>query len=300
MISDGIRFGIAGWSYPDWDDVVYPGKTGDKLAYVARFFDAVEINSTFYRIPAGRDTASWARRVSANPHFSFTVKIFRGFTHEPGPFPEKDAGTLRDVLEPLRESGKLGALLAQFPWSFKSNPDNQFRLGLLISAFRGFAPLVLEVRHDSWNYEGFYRMLEENGVGFCNIDQPVFRRSLKPTSIVTGGRVGYVRLHGRNYDNWFREDAGRDNRYDYLYSDGELDEWVERIQDIAAGKAAVYVIANNHFRGKGACNILQLKSKFTGGRVEVPPTLLSSFPELGRVSVKSVKDAEAKGQLDLF
>jgi uncharacterized protein YecE (DUF72 family) len=293
MTGENVRFGVAGWSYPDWEGRVYPRGAGDRLAYVAAYFDTVEINSSFYRIPNPKDTKSWAGRVSGNPRFSFTVKLFQGFTHREGnSISENDATQFKKALTPLREAGRLGAVLAQFPWSFKNSPDSGKKLAALMEMFREYS-LVLEVRHSSWDTEEFHRFLQDNDVGLCAIDQPVLRNSLKPSSFASG-KVGYVRLHGRNADAWFREDAGRDARYDYLYSGDELDEWVERIRKIASKKPDTFVIGNNHFRGKGACNILQLKSKFNGEKLHIPQPLLASYPDLEEIAV------EPSGQLNLF
>ena len=274
------RVGVAGWSYPDWEGIVYP-KTPrfDALSYLASFFDAIEINSSFYRIPTARTTASWAKRARVNPEFRFTLKLYKGFTHERTATAD-DERSFAEALRPLTEAGVLGAVLLQFPWSFKNDPESRDYLRAALERFRR-CPLVVEVRHRSWDQPEFYAFLEERGVGFCNIDQPLIGRSLAPSERTTGP-VGYIRLHGRNYRDWFREDAGRDARYDYLYTEEELDPWVEKISEVSQTASSTYVITNNHFRGQAVVNALQIRSRIEGHKVAAPPSLLEHYPVLAR------------------
>ncbi len=210
-----IRVGVAGWSYPDWEGIVYPAGRQrkaarfDPLAFLVGFFDTIEINSTFYRPPKRSTTASWVRRSESNADFRFTMKLYKSFTHERAASKD-DEKVVKDGLLPLVEADKLGAVLLQFPWSFKNEPDSQSYLESLLDRFRDY-PLVTEVRHASWDRPEFYEYLRGRGVGFCNIDQPRIGPSLGPSELTTGP-VGYVRLHGRNYRDWFRENAGRDAR----------------------------------------------------------------------------------------
>ncbi len=225
-----IRFGPAGWSYKDWQGVVYPEdppKGFDPLAFLARYFDTIEVNSTFYRPPRPEVTPRWARRVAENPDFKFTAKLWQRFTHERDSAPSADeVAAVRAGLDPLVDRGRLGGLLIQFPWSFKAGDESLDWLDDVTSTFSDY-PCVVEVRHASWNKPTFYRWLGERGVGFVNIDQPLFHRSIGP-SAEASGCVGYVRLHGRNYDDWFREGAGRDARYDYLYGRDELEPSLQK------------------------------------------------------------------------
>lgn len=276
------RVGVAGWSYPDWEGIVYPKKARfDGLAYLARYFDTIEINSPFYRIPTPKTTGSWARRASTNPNFRFTVKLFQGFTHDRNASAE-DERAVKDALVPLIDQGMLGGILLQFPWSFKNVPENRFYLSELLDRFDGY-PQILEVRHASWNEREFYRSLQDRAVGFCNIDQPLIGRSIAPTDKATGP-IGYVRLHGRNYQDWFREDAGRDARYDYLYSHDELHPWLDKISEVSDNASATYVITNNHFRGQAVVNALQIRSRIEHRRVKAPPSLIEHYPVLEEVT----------------
>ena len=278
-----IRFGPAGWSYRDWEGVVYPAKKPkgfDPLAFLATYFDTIEINSTFYR-PARADVSPrWARRVAHHPNFKFTAKLWQRFTHQRDEaWTTDEVAAVRVGLDPLADRGRLGALLMQFPWSFKASAESLDWLDDLAEAFADY-PRVVEVRHASWNTPEFYQWLNERGIGFVNIDQPVFSRSIEP-SAAASGRNGYVRLHGRNYGDWFREGAGRDARYDYLYSRQELVPWVERIRALAEGGMAedVYVVTNNHFRGQAVANAVMLASLYHGVPQKAPETVVHAYPE---------------------
>ncbi len=276
-----IKIGPAGWSYKDWEGVVYPHKPGtrfDPLEYLAGFFDTIEINSSFYRPPAASTAKSWASRVATNREFTFSAKLHRIFTHERGKATAEDEKVFREGIDPLFNAGRLGALLLQFPWSFKNNDEDRVYLTKLLNRFKDY-PLVLEVRHASWNDASVYGWLEERGVGICNIDQPLFSKSIRPAALTTS-QVGYVRLHGRNYENWFREKAVRDERYNYLYSMDELEPWITRIREVASQTAETYVIANNHFRGQAVVNALEIKSILTEQRVPAPEPLFRKYPRL--------------------
>jgi uncharacterized protein YecE (DUF72 family) len=276
-----IRIGPAGWSYKDWEGIVYPQKPGprfDPLEYLAQFFDTIEINSSFYRSPAANTAKSWAKRVARNPQFSFTAKLHRTFTHERGKATESDEKEFREGVEPLLDAGKLGAVLLQFPWSFKNTDEERAYLLKLLDKFEEY-PLVLEVRHTSWNNPQILEWLEERGVGICNVDQPLFSKSIKPAALSTS-RIGYVRLHGRNYQNWFRESAPRDDRYNYLYTLEELDPWITRIKEVAKQTHETYVVTNNHFRGQAVVNALEIKSTIEEREVPAPGPLFEAYPRL--------------------
>jgi uncharacterized protein YecE (DUF72 family) len=297
-----IRIGPAGWSYKDWEGVVYPQKPGknfDPLEYLSRFFNTIEINSSFYRPPAPATTESWTRRVNKNKDFNFTAKLCRVFTHERGKATGADEKAFREGMEPLVKAGKLGALLLQFPWSFKNTDEDRLYLTQLLERFQEY-PLVLEVRHASWNNEHIYEWLEERGVGICNIDQPVFSRSIRPAAVTTSA-VGYIRMHGRNYQNWFREKAPRDERYNYLYSLDELEPWLTRIKQVARQTHETYVITNNHFRGQAVVNALEIKAALMEERVPAPEPLFQHYPRLEESATPNQNNQDDKNApLPLF
>jgi uncharacterized protein YecE (DUF72 family) len=274
-----IRFGVAGWDYADWWGPVYPRKRPkafDPLAYLARYFDTIEVNSTFYRPATARSSTSWARRVAHNPDFKFTAKLWQRFTHERVNAWTRDELTItQEGLKPLADAGRLGCVLVQFPWSFKRTAPSREWLEDVLSAFAVF-PLAVEVRHASWNVPEFYASLADRGVGVVNIDQPVFKNSVKPGAQVTA-EIGYVRLHGRNYENWFRDDAEPHERYDYLYKADELKPWLERIHEVAERAREAYVITNNHFNGQSAVNAMMLRKLYGATEVEAPPEMLETY-----------------------
>jgi uncharacterized protein YecE (DUF72 family) len=265
-----IRIGPAGWSYTDWEKVVYPshGSRFDHLAYLSSFFDTIEINSPFYRIPPPTHAKSWVRRVAANPAFRFTTKVFRGFTHEQDAPTASDLDAFRAYLDPLMAGGRLGAVLFQFPWSFRNTPDARERLTSLFGAFADY-PKAIEVRHASFQDDDFLAFLDESNVSWVNIDQPLFHDSVKPSDRGSGP-VAYARLHGRNYEKWFSH-AESWERYNYLYSKEELDPWVTRIETMARERDT-YVITNNHFRGQAILNAGDLKAAL-GQDARIPPQL---------------------------
>lgn len=291
-----IKIGTAGWSYKDWDGIVYPAsfkKDRHPVEYLAQYFDLIEINSSFYGHIKPEIGMLWCRKARAvNKHFIFTAKLNKGFTHSPVAVIEStSAATIRphsddeklakEGLDSLANEGMLGALLAQFPISFKNTNENRDYLETVISRFKQY-PLVIEVRHSSWNNEGTLRYFAKMGIAFCNIDQPRLGLAIGPTEYVTSP-LAYVRLHGRNYDKWFDSDS-RDDRYNYLYSEQELRGWKQHIVNIAKKAQVTYVVTNNHFEGKAAVNALQLKHLITEHPVKIPPQLLKHYWELDQIS----------------
>jgi uncharacterized protein YecE (DUF72 family) len=275
-----IRVGTSGWKYKDWDGIVYPKpkpRGFDELAFLSRYLDAIEINTSYYGPPRATSSKAWVESIAANPDFRFTAKLYHSFTHErrPAPNDEKD---FKDGIAPILDANRFGALLMQFPWSFKNSPDDREYLISLCRRFREY-PLVLEVRHSSWTQAEILDLLGELGVGLCNIDQPLFHRSVKPASATTSA-IGYVRLHGRNYKAWFDEKADVRERYDYLYPVKELEPWADRAREIAAKTEETYVMNNNHNLGKATVNALELAAMLKGEPVDAPACLAEHYPEL--------------------
>jgi uncharacterized protein YecE (DUF72 family) len=295
--SPQVRIGTAGWSYKDWDGIFYPSgmqrSRQHPLEYLARFFDTTEINTSFYGPLKPELAKLWCRRVGAvNKNFVFTAKLYRAFTHSPIAVMEptsaatirptdEDESRTREGLDAIAAEARLGALLVQFPLSFKNTSLNREYLDRLLRQFIEY-PRVVEVRHSSWNDAETLAAFSQKNVGFCNIDQPVLGRSLTPTEHVTGA-IGYVRLHGRNYAQWFDSD-NRNDRYNYLYNEGELTAWKERVESVSERAQTTYVITNNHFESKAGVNALELKAMISGKRVLAPPTLIQKYPELRRVA----------------
>lgn len=294
--SSRIKIGTAGWAYKDWDGVVYPPslkKQKHPVEYLAEYFDLIEINTSFYGHIKPEVGLLWARKARAvNPDFIFTAKLNKAFTHSPVAVIEstsaetirpsqEDERLAKEGLDSIAVEGMLGALLAQFPISFKNTNENRDYLENVIERFKIY-PLVVEVRHSSWNNEGTLRYFSQKNVTFCNIDQPMLGRAIGPTEHVTSP-LAYVRLHGRNYDKWFDCDS-RDDRYNYLYTEPELRDWKKHIDSISRRAKVTFVVTNNHFEGKAAVNALELKHMITEQPVKVPPQLLKHYGELKPIS----------------
>jgi len=286
-----ILAGVAGWSYADWAGIVYPSRRSrdfHELTYLAEYFDAVEINTSFYQPLRPKLAEQWLKLVAGNPRFTFTAKLWQRFTHEPGATAD-DERAVREGFAPLVSAGKLSAVLLQFPHSFHNTPENVVLLKDRLGRFADYA-LVVEVRHSSWNQDEFYALLKEHDAGFCNLDQPLIGRAMAPSEHVTS-EIGYIRMHGRRYDTWFSDDPAlpRHERYNYLYGPEELAGWVPRIRKVAQQARTTFVISNNHFQGKSAVNALQLMSLLREAKIRLPDPLRQHYP-----SLEAIADAPAE------
>jgi uncharacterized protein YecE (DUF72 family) len=293
------RIGTAGWAYPHWNGVVYPKPATaaqHALEFISRHFDVVEINSSFYQPLKPEVTRLWMKKVETNPRFRFTAKLHQRFTHA-RMLEAAEVAEFKEGLFPILKARKLGALLIQFPWSFRFTAENRDFFIRLRRAFSEF-PLVAEMRHGSWMAEEAIGTFIDYSVGFCNIDQPEYMRAMPPTSFLTSG-VGYVRLHGRNPKNSLGgfERAGiqstnsgatnldssnvrdvRTRQHDYLYSEMELEEWAKRIEHVGRHAESMFVILNNDAAGKSVVNALQLQSMLSGLRAPAPQELRRRYP----------------------
>lgn len=245
-----IYIGTSGFSYEDWIGYFYPEGVSrrDMLPYYAARFNAVEINSSYYAIPGASSFAAMAAKTPDS--FRFAVKAHRDMTHEADGDPEVFTRFVNSI-RPLEESGKLGCVLAQFPWGFKPCEESIRRL----KDFRervGDLPTVVEFRNAEWVSEDTFGLLRELDFGFCAVDEPRLKGLMPPVAVRTSS-IAYVRFHGRNAARWWKHDAPHE-RYDYLYSEEELAEWVPKVRQLAGEAEDTYVFFNNHFRGKSAQN----------------------------------------------
>jgi uncharacterized protein YecE (DUF72 family) len=297
-----IRVGTSGWSYPagkgTWNGIFYPGKVGrrprgtpkfDDLVFYAEHFDTVEVNSTFYRVPSPDAVRTWVERTPAG--FEFSLKLYQKFTHpemfakatghDPAQLGRKDADEFRRVIEPLADSGKLGALLAQFPASFKNEPESRAYLEWLLTAFRGY-PIAVELRHRGWSDDakGTLALLGEHEAAWTQIDEPKFKTSIRQDLLTGTGTFYYLRLHGRNAAQWWKHDSSEDS-YNYLYTAEELEPFAEAAQQASREVRKVYLYANNHFSAKSVANAAILKHQL-GQELEgaYPPEFVERYPEL--------------------
>ncbi len=307
-----LRIGTSGWSYPSgpgtWNGIFYPKtrskkagtKDFDELRFYAEHFDTVEVNSTFYGQPRAEVARTWVERTPRN--FEFSLKLYQKFTH---PKMFKDAllksapgseGALLDLLahvtqsdiddyragiEPLASSGRLGALLAQFPPSFKDTPASRDYLSQLLRAFADYR-VAVELRHKSWSdaFGETLGLLNTFGAALVQIDEPKFRLSIRQNWLPNVKGFYYVRLHGRNAKQWWHHEH-RDDRYNYLYSGEELQEFADTA---GAAKELVkksYLYTNNHFAAKSVVNAVMLKAQL-GEPIEgeYPPELVERYPEI--------------------
>ena len=256
-------FGVAGWSYPDWKDVVYPRGCKDTLRFVAEKVDLIEINNTFYRPPVARHCASWVARTEEVGTW-FTAKLPRECTHER----VTDAGFFADVRTgflPLLTSERLLGFLAQFDFRFEYGPEAMRHLALLAQHFGCETQLFCEVRHRSWNDSAAIAAMTELGISVVALDYPAAASgfSLDVPSAIGPQRLAYYRLHGRN-GAWFEKGAGRDAVYDWEYSTSEVSGIEQRLDRIATGAARTLVVANNHYQGKAMRLLDQLMAHYRG------------------------------------
>jgi uncharacterized protein YecE (DUF72 family) len=281
-----IRIGPAGWSYSDWAGYVYPSHRArgfHEAAYLAEFFDTIEINTSFYQPLRPDHAALWVERVAANPSFLFTAKLWQKFTHDPSATKD-DERAVRAGFDVLRNAEKLGAILLQFPFSFHSTRETTAYLASVLKRFADY-PLVVELRHSSWQTPETLALLREHHAGFCNIDQPIIGRSLEPSAEATSS-TGYIRLHGRRYDTWFSDNPSTPayERYNYLYSAEELTPWAARIRAVSEHTRDTFVVTNNHYQGKAVVNALQLLGILKGSTVKVPEPLRQHYPQLEAIA----------------
>jgi len=261
--SRDIRFGVAGWSYEDWKGVVYPRGCKDTLRFVAERVGLIEVNSTFYRTPSAKNSASWIARTE-DLGTLFTAKLPQEFTHDGA----CDAELVRTTCEgfaPLAESGRLVALLAQTNYRVEATPNNVAHFARLRDAFAGVAPLVVEVRHKTWNVPRAMDEMRKLGVTVAELDYPGAASgfSLDTSGVHAANGIAYFRLHGRN-PAWFEKGAGRDQVYDWEYSASEVAELEQRLLRIANDATRTLVVANNHFHGKAMKVVEQLVAWYRG------------------------------------
>jgi uncharacterized protein YecE (DUF72 family) len=296
-----VRIGTSGWNYPKgrgtWNGIFYPefgagrqrGAKFDDLAFYAEHFDTVEINSTFYRVPSAAMARGWVERTP--PGFEFSLKLFQKFTH-PAMFQKsngaapfdlgvEDVDEFRAGLDPLAASGKLGALLAQFPASFKNEPTSRAYLEWLLESFKEY-PIAVELRHRTWSDDpaDTMQLLGAYGAALAQIDEPKFRTSIRQSFTPNVRTFYYLRLHGRNAAQWWTHQNSED-RYNYFYSAEELAPFAEAAQAASREVKKAYLYANNHFSAKSVANAAILKHQLGQPLPgEYPEAFVETYPDL--------------------
>lgn len=250
-----ILVGTAGYSYQDWIGPVYPAgtKKGQMLEHYAREFMFTEVNSTYYAIPNQYMIWNMVQKVPAG--FQFVVKAHRSMTHERAA-DEATYAQFLEALQPLIEAGKLGGILAQFPYSFHYNNAHAEYLRRMAGYFAGM-PVAVEFRNQQWINEDTFEILRREGLAYVCVDEPDIRGLVSPVTILTAD-IGYVRFHGRNAAKWYNHQEAYE-RYNYLYTAEELAEWTPRIRELAAKTARVFVSLNNHYQGQAVKNARMLR-----------------------------------------
>ena len=261
----------------------------DELSFYAEHFDTVEVNSTFYRIPAPAAVKKWAARTPRR--FEFSLKLFQKFTHpemfakatgaDPADLGEADVDEFRAAIEPLADAGKLGALLAQFPASFKNDANARGYLEWLLERFRRYS-VAVELRHRSWSddRDATLELLRAFDAAWAQIDEPKFKDSIRQRLTGDPGAFYYLRLHGRNAAQWWRHEKSED-RYNYAYTAEELRPFADAAEQVSRKVKKAYMYANNHFSAKSVATAAILKHQL-GQDVpgEYPETFVEHFPDL--------------------
>jgi len=290
-----LRIGTSGWNYPTgkgtWNGLFYPHPEDrergfDELRFYSERFNTVEVNSTFYGQPRANATLGWAKRTPAD--FEFAVKLFQKFTHpalstDAGPISQADVDAFKGGIDPLAAAGKLGPLLAQFPASFQRSPESTDYLAWLLTTFAGYA-MAVELRHRSWSDASETRqLLEQHRAAWVQIDEPKFASSIRQD--LTGGpsELYYLRLHGRNADQWW-DHAEAEDRYNYFYSGEELEPIASKVRDVRAMVKKAYLFLNNHFSAQSIANAVTLKKMLDEPiTARMPAEMVERFPDLAGI-----------------
>ena len=285
-----VRFGTASWTDPTMTapGVFYPpgaNSAEERLRHYASEFPVVEVDSTYYALPARRTAETWVERTP--PGFVFDIKAHALMTGQPtevsrlpraikqelpAELGEKrriyrkdlpkellDAvyEQFRDALEPLIEKGKLGAVFVQFPrWVF---PSNEARELILETRQRLEVPIAVEFRHNSWfnekNAERTVRFLQDHKIPYVAVDEPQgFKSSVPPVIVPTSEELAVFRFHGRNRENWEKKDIPPSERFRYLYDEDELADWTPKIAAVARQTKQTHAVYNNCFSNYGTTN----------------------------------------------
>lgn len=303
-----LRIGTSGWHYPRgrgaWTGIFYPLKADrrrgfDELTFYAERFNSVEVNATFYGQPRAAVSLGWVRRT--RPGFEFSVKLYQKFTHprmsaDVSPIAPQDIDLFKAGIEPLAVSGRLGTLLAQFPPSFKPSPEAAAYLDWLLTTFKAY-PVAVELRHRGWSdaWAHTRQLLDAHASAWVQIDEPKFGSSIQQdfssgatAQDVAGAPFLYVRLHGRNAEQWWRPEQSED-RYNYLYSEGELQPFAEATARARALVKKAYMYLNNHFAAQAIANAAMLRHLLDEPPGEpLPAELVTRYPMLeGKVPTMS-------------
>ena len=251
-----ILIGTSGYSYHEWVGPVYPegSKPNQYLALYSALFPTVELNFSYYGMPKAENLSKMLS--DGGPTLSYSIKAYQTLTHKIDANGwEADAKTYLQAIEPLLEAKRLEAVLFQFPYSFHYTDDNRKYLDKLLKFFSG-VPVAVEFRTSDWYTGRLLEGMKSRGVPLVSLDLPELPK-LPPAMDVVTAPVAYIRLHGRNKEAWWGNDDHA--RYDYLYTDREVEAWADRIERISGQAQRILVYFNNHPMGKAARNAQTLE-----------------------------------------
>ena len=262
LLSGGssLYLGTSGYSFPGWLNVFYPSRIAKKdwLRFYALKFNSVEINSTYYRILSESSTGRMADSVPDN--FSFSVKLHSSMTHSRDST-DDEWKAFRKMLYPLASSNRLGIILAQFPWSFPLE-EKSFRYLRTLRERIEDNRAAIEFRHRKWYAEDVIEQIRQIGFIPVSVDLPSLP-GLPEATLLGGEKIVYLRLHGRNSDKWW---GNTQERYDYLYTEKEMETWADRLRSLSAEVNRCYVFFNNCHMGKAALNAADMERLLNGER----------------------------------
>jgi uncharacterized protein YecE (DUF72 family) len=250
-----ILIGTSGYSYKEWVGPVYPlnTKASQYLEFYQELFATVELNFSYYKMPQYDQLNNLT--LSA-PRTTFSIKAHQSLTHkiEPSQW-HKEVTIFSKSVSALAEKDALDAILLQFPHTFRYEVDQRRYLDRLIGSLASF-PLAVEFRNEMWYNNRTLDALRKREVSLVSLDLPQIKNSPPMVDVLTSS-FAYIRLHGRNKENWWNFDTN--SRYDYLYTKEELEVIKERIKALSIGSKTVLVYFNNHNRGQAVTNALMLR-----------------------------------------
>jgi uncharacterized protein YecE (DUF72 family) len=255
-----ILVGTSGYSFHEWVGPVYPEgtKQAEYLPCYAALFSTVELNFSYYKMPEAKNLAKML--ADGGSKLCYSVKAHRTLTHEPRAAQwEEEAKTCLKAIEPLLKAGRLGAVLFQFPYSFRHTVENRQYLDKLLEYYKEI-PSAVEFRSADWYTGKLIEGMKSRKVSLVSLDMPELPKLPPQTDVVTAP-LAYIRLHGRNKESWW--DYNEYARYNYMYGDLEIKAWAARIERIAGQASRILVYFSNHPFGKAAKNA-QMLAKLIG------------------------------------
>ena len=251
-----LYIGTSGYDYPEWQNIFYPKdlKRKDYLSYYATQFNSLELNGTYYKMPTQEQMQNMITRTDSR--VKFTVKAYSGLTHNPdrGQY-QTLAAEFKKAIEPLQSNNVLLCALLQFPEGFHYEKEERIYLDSLLKEFEGI-PVTVEMRNIKWQNEKVYEALRQHKTAWCITDNPNLQNLPKLCYTATS-HIAYLRFHGRNSKMWYNGDNV--SRYDYLYTDAELQTFIEPIKELLSHTKIVQLFFNNHAKSQATINAKKIE-----------------------------------------